>query len=112
MVRYCFAGHNLIDALGKGMIERETFRCLSKPEDLFVLWRREDIFALAEDLPVTRLRFVGTDMFTPYFREMVDGFSEEEFALWLEYHRVIREREDLVGLSFHTLDVLRKEDAL
>lgn len=109
VISYGFMKHNILPCLERGMIDRETFQCYSKPEDLFVLWRRDRIFALTESLPVSRLHFVGTDMYTNYFRDMVDAMDEEEFAAWLAYHRAVCEREDLVGLSFHTLDILRKE---
>ncbi len=109
VVRFGFGGHNILSCLEMGMIDPVSFQCHSRPEDLFVLWRRERIFALTASLPVRRLHFVGTDMYTNYFREMVDAMSEEEFAAWLAYHRAVCEREDLVGLSFHTLDILRKE---
>ena len=110
VVRFGFLGHNILPCLAAGKIDPVSFRCYSDPEDLFVLWRREAIFALTEDLPVRRLHFVGTDMFTNYFREAVDAMSEEEFDAWLAYHRAICEREDLVGLTFHALDILEKEE--
>ena len=109
VVRFGFGGHNILGCLEKGMIDPVSFQCCSRPQDLFVLWRRERIFALTASLPVRRLHFVGTDMYTNYFREMVDAMSEAEFDAWLAYHRAVCEREDLVGLSFHTLDILRKE---
>ena len=109
VVRYGFAQHHIRDCVDRHMIDPVTFQCRSKPEDLFVLWRRETIFALTASLPVKRLHFVGTDMYTNYFRDMVDGMDDAEFSLWLDYHRAICEREDLVGLSFHALDILRKE---
>ena len=109
VVRYGFLGHEILPCLEEGKIDPVTFQCFSEPEDLFVLWRRETIFARTEGLPVTRLHFVGTDMFTIYFREAIDAMSEEEFAAWLAYHRAICEREDLVGLTFHSLDILKKE---
>ena len=111
VVSFGFGRHNILPCLEKGMIDPVTFQCHSRPEDLFVLWRRERIFSMTAFLPVRRLHFVGTDMFTNYFRDMVDSMSEEEFEAWLAYHRSIREREDLVGMSFHTLDILKKEGA-
>ena len=110
VVRFGFLGHNILPCLEAGKIDPVSFQCFSEPEDLFVLWRRETIFARTAGLPVSRLHFVGTDMFTNYFREAVDAMSEEEFAAWLAYHRAICEREDLVGLTFHALDILKKED--
>ena len=109
VISFGFGKHNILPYLERGKIDPVSFRCLSEPEDLFVLWRRDRIFALTASLPVRRLHFVGTDMYTNYFRDMVDAMSEEEFGAWMAYHQAICEREDLVGLSFHTLDILKKE---
>ena len=110
VISFGFGKHNILPYLERGKIDPASFQCLSEPEDLFVLWRRDRIFALTASLPVRRLHFVGTDMYTNYFRDMVDAMSGEEFGAWMAYHRAICEREDLVGLSFHTLDILRKEE--
>ena len=39
----------------------------------------------------------------------VDAMDDEVFGLWLDYHFSICERQDLVGASNHTLDILRKK---
>ncbi len=109
VIGYGFGRHNILPCLESGKIDPVSFQCYSDPEDLFVLWRRDRIFDLTASLPVTQLHFVGTDMYTNYFRDMVDAMSTEEFDAWMAYHKSICEREDLVGLSFHTLDILRKE---
>ena len=109
VISFGFGRHNILPYLEKGKIDPVSFQCRSEPEDLFVLWRRERIFSLTASLPVRRLHFVGTDMYTNYFRDMVDAMSGDEFGAWMAYHRAICEREDLVGLSFHTLDILKKE---
>lgn len=110
VISFGFGRHNILPYLERGKIDPVSFQCISEPEDLFVLWRRERIFSLTASLPVRRLHFVGTDMYTNYFRDMVDAMSEEEFGVWMAYHKSICEREDLVGLSFHTLDILKKEE--
>ena len=109
VISFGFGKHNILPYLERGKIDPVSFQCFSEPEDLFVLWRRERIFSLTASLPTRRLHFVGVDMYTNYFRDMVDAMSEAEFDAWMAYHRSICEREDLVGLSFHTLDILRKE---
>jgi hypothetical protein len=43
------------------------------------------------------------------YREAVDGWDDDTFALYLKYHFSICERADMIGMSHHTLDVLRKE---
>ena len=74
-----------------------------------MLYRKEDIDALMEGLPVERLHFVGTDMAAHYIRETVDAMDDEMYARFLRYHDVICERPDMVGVSHHFLDVFRKK---
>jgi hypothetical protein len=57
---------------------------------------------------VERLHYVGTDMATNYMRSAVDEMEDDLFELYLQYHYVICERQDMVGTSHHILDVLRK----
>ena len=42
--------------------------------------------------------------------ELIDTMDEETFKKWLEYHFAICERQDLIGASHHTLDVLKIEN--
>ncbi len=112
VICYCFDQNQLKRCLDAGMIDDRQFKCLSTPEDLFVLMRREEIFALTSPFvdsgKAERLHFVGTDMYTNYFRDMVDSMDEENYGYYVRYHLSICEREDMVGISHHTLDVIRK----
>ncbi len=110
IIQFCFLGGNLRRELDAGMIDPETFQTSSTPAELFELYRREEIDALAARLDADRLHFVGTDMYTNYFREYFDGdtIDDETFGLYLKYHFFICERSDMTGISHHTLDVLRK----
>lgn len=109
MMNYCFLAGNLIPEMERGMIDPETFKCHSNPEEVFVLWRTEEIFDITKSLPVRRLKIVGTDLYTNYYRETIDAWDDETFALYLKYHFSICERADMIGMSHHTLDVLKKE---
>ena len=59
------------------------------------------------DFPIDRIKLVATDGFTDYFRKFIDEMDKETFAKWLEYHFAICERQDLIGTSNHTLDILK-----
>ena len=54
------------------------------------------------------MKLISTDGATNYQRAMVDEMDDETFRKWLEYHFAICERQDLIGASHHTLDILRK----
>jgi ubiquinone/menaquinone biosynthesis C-methylase UbiE len=99
---------DLFEYMDKGYIDPVTFAASSKPELLFELVRKEDIDALMEGLPVTRLHYLATDGFTNHMQDEVDGMDDEMFALYIKYHFATCERGDMVGLSHHTLDVYKK----
>ena len=109
VINYLFGKHKIFEENLHDLIDWDTFRLASTPEQLFVLWRQEDIRKITSKLPAERLHFVGTDMYTKYFEEMVDGLDDEEFAQYLNYHFTVCERTDMVGISHHTLDILRKK---
>lgn len=109
MVQYCFGRGMLKEERYRKLVDLETFKASSDPAELFELYRREDIDALTGDLPVTRLHYVGADMATNYMRQAIDEMDDEFFSLYLRYHFTICERSDMVGVSHHILEVLRKK---
>lgn len=110
VINYLFLKQNLFRELENGLVDPETFKCFSTPEEIFVLYRREEIDALNAGLPVSRLHFVGTDMYTKYYQEFISQMDDATFAQYLKYHFFICEREDMTGISHHTLDILIKEN--
>ena len=108
MVQYCFGRGMLREQRYRDLVDPVTFKASSDPAELFQLYRREDIDELNAGLCVERLHYVGTDMATNYMRSAVDEMEDDLFELYLQYHYVICERQDMVGTSHHILDVLRK----
>lgn len=109
MVQYCFGKGMLKEQRYQKLVDPVTFKAASDPAELFQLYRKEDIDALMENYPVTRLHYVGTDMATNYMRQTIDEMDDELFDLYLRYHFAICERSDLVGASHHILDIFRKD---
>lgn len=108
MVQYCFGRGMLKEERYQNLVDMTTFKAASDPAELFELYRKEDIDALISDLSVERLHYVGTDMATNYMRPVIDEMDDAFFELYLRYHFTICERSDMVGVSHHILDVLRK----
>lgn len=108
MVQYCFGRGMLKEKRYQDLVDLQTFKAYSDPAELFQLYRREEIDALMEEFPTTRLHYVGTDMATNYMRQTIDEMDDEFFDLYLRYHFAICERSDLVGASHHILDIHRK----
>lgn len=109
MIQFCFQRGMLREKRYQDLVDPVTFKASSDPSELFQLYRKEDIDALMDGFPVTRLHYVGTDMATNYMRKEVDAMDDEFFSLYLKYHYAICERADLVGASHHLLDVFRRD---
>ncbi|MCI9145441.1 MAG: class I SAM-dependent methyltransferase [Eubacterium sp.] len=101
-----FVQHKLSDYLD--CIDNQ-FHAISKPELVFELYRKEDVDRIMSGFDVYRLHYVGADMLSNCFDEAFDEMTDEEFNLYMKYHYAICEREDMIGLSFHMLDIFRKE---
>ena len=108
VIQYVFGKNKLHEVMGMNMLTPD-WHCISKPKDLFEMVRTEEIAALDAEVPVKRLKLVATDGATNYNREVVDAMTDETFDKWMEYHFTICERQDLIGASHHTLDILQKE---
>lgn len=109
ILQFCFQRGMLREKRYQDLVDPVTFKASSTPEELFVLYRREDIDALMEGFPVTRLHYAGTDMATNYMRAEIDAMGREFFEMYLRYHFAVCERTDMVGISHHILDVFRKD---
>ena len=110
ILNFCFMQGYLMDPHFNPLIDKETFKCTSNPEDRFVLHRPEEIDSLMADLPAERLHFIGTDMMTMYIRDTIEQMSDEMYELYLKYHFLICERPDMTGITNHFLDICRKSE--
>ncbi|MBQ2818491.1 MAG: class I SAM-dependent methyltransferase [Clostridia bacterium] len=109
MMQECFKYKLVTDPHFSKLMD-ETFKCSSNPEDLFVLFRKSEIDKMMESFDVHRLHFVGTDMYTHYVKDQIYEMDDEIYEIYLKYHFAICEREDLVGISNHFLDIFRKKE--
>ena len=107
VVQYAFLKGNLQRVIDDGMLAPD-WHCKSEPKEVFELVRTEDITALDAAVPVERVKLVAADGMTYYIKEKIDEMDDATFSKWLEYHFATCERQDLLGASNHTLDILRK----
>ena len=108
IIQYVFAWDNLKKVFDNNMLT-DDWHCISEPSEIFELIRTEEIAELDSAVPVDRIKLVASDGATNYMRELVDGMDKETFEKWVEYHLSICERQDLIGASHHTIDILRKK---
>ena len=107
VIQYVF-GMNKLREVMDGMLLTPEWHCKSEPKEVFELVRTEDIAELDAEIPVKRLKLVATDGASNYKREFIDEMDDETFDKWMEFHFATCERQDLVGASNHTLDILEK----
>lgn len=108
IIQYVFMRDNLKKTLDNGMVT-DDWHCISEPSEIFELIRTEEIAELDAAVPVERIKLVAADGAALYIRELIDSMDKETFAKWVEYHLATCERQDLVGASHHTIDILRKK---
>lgn len=103
-----FYKKRILDYLDKGLID-ENYHAKSSPNEIFELYRKSDIDELMSHYNVTRLHFVGVDMLSYLYNNKLNMLNKREFEEYLKFLSTICEREDLVGMSQHMLDIFRKE---
>ena len=108
VVQFVFGQDHLREVTELNMLTPD-WHCISEPKDLFELVRTEDIASLDAELPVERVKLVATDGATNYMRQYIDSTDDETFSRWLDFHFTICERQDLIGASHHTLDILKRK---
>ncbi|MBL4932183.1 class I SAM-dependent methyltransferase [Clostridium paridis] len=109
IVNWGFQKSNIIEGIQNGIVDGDTFKCLSNPSLLFEMYRKEEIDELMARYNIERLHFVATDLFTNHMRNTIDEMDEKMFEAYLKYHFYICERTDLVGITHHSLDIFRKK---
>jgi len=98
---------SMLEYINKGYFD-DNFHAKSIPELVFELYRKEDVDLIMSSFNVTRLHYIGTDMLSYIFDKRFDKLSDDEFKVYMKYLESICEREDMVGLSIHMLDIFKK----
>lgn len=105
----CFKNNRIDKLIEDGEFDPVTLEAYFPPHGIFKVYSKNEIFDLTKRFDVERLHFVATDGYTCHMKEAVDQMDEKTYELYLRYHFKTCERQDLIGISHHTLDVLRKE---
>lgn len=109
IICYGFVANNIKALIDKGLIDTEKFVALSTAAEIFQMYRKENIDELIGNFNVERLHYVATDLATNFMRTTVDNMSDEIFELYMKYHFCCCERTDMVGITHHSLDIVKKK---
>lgn len=109
---YCILTHgfkdnNIIKSIDKNMID-ENFKCIKWDDNLYSVYRIEDINLLNEKVGLKRIKIITPDGPANYMRDILNKMDDKVFDKFIEYHLSTCERMDMIGASAHTLDILKK----
>lgn len=104
-----FKRNQMNELIEMGLFNPKTLEAYFTPEGIFKLNNVDEIINLSESFAVERINLIATDGYTCHMKEAVDQMDDETYELYLRYHFSTCERQDLIGMSHHTLDILRKE---
>lgn len=107
IIQYVFLSNHLKDMMGTNGLLTDDWHCKSEPKEIFELVRTEDISQLDSMFPLDRIKLVATDGAAHYLSGFIDEMDRYTFDKWMEYHFATCERQDLIGASNHTLDILK-----
>jgi hypothetical protein len=68
----------------------------------------EEIEQLLEEFKTERIDHVATDGLSPLLRDTVDGMTDEEYKVWIDYHMMTCREKSIMGISNHGLYLCRK----
>lgn len=107
LITHGFKERNIIESKENGLLS-DDYHILPKQNDLYSSVRISEINELNEIVDLKRIKIITPDGPSNYIRPYLNQLSEEEFALFIDYHLKNCERDDLLGAAAHTLDILRK----
>lgn len=105
----CFKNNRIKKLVEGGELDPVTLETYFPPSGIFKVYTKDEIFELTKAFDADRLHFVATDGYACHMTEAIAEMDDETYDLYLRYHFKTCERQDIIGLSNHTLDVLRKK---
>lgn len=106
---YGFAQNELNSLIRDNRIDLTDFTQIPHRLDFFHLCRKEEIDALRSGLGVTQLHFAAAEGYAKHMEKPLADMDEETYQHFLRYHLTTCERQDMVGISHHTIDIFRKD---
>ena len=115
MVVYCLNDfailkHGFIDGFINNSLDKidSNYQIIGNDDDLYSYMRIENINELNSIVGLKRIKIVSQDGPTDYIRPIINKMSDDDFKLYIDYHLKTCERQDMIGASFHALDILKK----
>ena len=102
-----FRDGHIKESLNNGKLD-ETFQTQTNIDDLYSYIRLDTINKLNEEVGLERIQIIAADGPSDYMRPILNKMDDETFELFIKYHLATCERQELIGASSHTIDILKK----
>lgn len=102
-----FRDNHILECIENNKITKD-FHVNNQKEDLYDYVRVEDINRYNEKSGLTRIQLIAATGMANYMRKTLHEMDEETFSLFMDYHLMTCEREDLMGWSSHLVDIIRR----
>ncbi len=106
ILSYCFDEERISGLMASGAVD-ENFHIQTPEGELYDYVRMEDVDRLNQKAGLERVTVFSPDGAADYMRTRLNYMSDETFAKFIEYQKVISERKDLIGAGSHVVDVVR-----
>ena len=106
VITYGFKERHIKESISKKVISKD-YKVLPGGNKLYDVVRLEDIDCVNKAAGIERIKIIAADGAANYIRPVLNSLDEEEFNFFVEYHLSTCERMDMMGASYHTVDILR-----
>lgn len=106
VLTYGFREGHMKESIEEGRISKD-FKVSSQEKDLYDYVRIEDINQINEKAEVERIQIITPDGPADMMRPELRTMDEETFELFVQYVMCISNRQEILGASAHTVDILR-----
>lgn len=106
ILSYCFSEDRIGGLMERGAVD-ESFHIQADSDELYDYVRTDDIDRLDAAAGLERLTIFSPDGAADYMRTQLNRMSDDTFSRFLQYQKVVSERQDLIGAGSHVVDVVR-----
>ncbi len=105
-----FRDNHILESIEQGKVD-QSFQAKTTIDDLYSYTRLEQINELNKKVQLERLEIIAADGPADYMRPILNKMDEKTFETFMDYHLATCQRQDLIGASSHTVDILRKPES-
>ncbi len=106
VIKYGFMENHIVERMKQGELT-DDFQILHNENELYDYVRLEQINAWNAAAGLSRELMIAPDGPADYIRPVLNAMDEQTFTLFLQYQLANCERQELLGASSHTLDILQ-----